>query len=613
MYIAKIEAIKFRSLKNVTVNLRPGLNVIVGRNNTGKSNLLNAIRHAIGPAGARGEAPWITRDDFYRSSTQETAAETISITLTFEELAENQRAHFYEIVDFNVTDLSKSRAVVNFEASWPENKHHASIDRWGGGLSADRTPVPTEILQSLPVTFLPALRDAEAALAPGIKSRLAPLLKDLAERLGSRTAQTEIEKIFREANEELEAQPLISGVKASLQGTTQSIAGTDYTPSAIRAAEAKFERILRTLRVQMDGTPIGDLAASGLGYNNLLYIAVILEHLKSPQPDECPLLLVEEPEAHLHPQLTMLLAAYLANQVPGGKIPQTIVTTHSPTLAASVPPSRVHVLFTDSATKELRCNSIANAGMDEAEEMALQRMLDITRATLYFAKGVILVEGISESLLLPVLAKRLNHDLSNLHVSVIPICGVAFETFRELLQPDALGIPAVIVTDADPPVTEGPTWEGDLPESENGVFKVSDRTTRLVQLFNGHETVKVHHSQVTLEYDLAGAGDGNAALMAEVWKDCFKGEPRTFNAELLATVENDRAAKALCAWRGICRASHSGSKAEFAHRLAARLEPSPKDGRAVPLFGVPKYIKNAIEFVVGKVKAPTADAGGSGK
>ena len=115
-----------------------------------------------------------------------------------------------------------------------------------------------------------------------------------------------------------------------------------------------------------------------------------------------------------------------------------------------------------------------------------------------------------------------------------------------MLHPDALGVPAAIVTDADPPVTEGTTWEGDLPESETEAFKVSDRTTELVQLFNGHDTVKVHHSQVTLEYDLADAGDGNAVLMAEVWKDCFKGKPRTFNTDLLAAVGTARRRPAAC-------------------------------------------------------------------
>ena len=611
MYLSRVEVKNFRSLKNVTMNLEPGLNVIVGRNNTGKTNLFAAIRHAIGPAGARGEALWFSRDDFYRASAKEKSAETVSITLTFEGLTEDQRAHFFEIVDFNVTNLAQSRAVLHFEASWPEGKRHAAVERWGGGPSTDRTPVPAEILESLPITFLPALRDAEAALAPGIKSRLALLLRDLAERPGS-TAETDILNIFRNANDNLEKHDLIRGVKESLQGTTKAIAGTDYTPSAIRAAELDFVRVLRTLRVQMDDMPIGDLAANGLGYNNLLYIGVILEHLKTPQRDECPLLLVEEPEAHLHPQLTMLLAEYLANKVPGGKIPQTIVTTHSPTLAASVPPSRVHVLFADSTTKEPRCNSIAKSGMDKTEEMALQRMLDISRATLYFAKGVILVEGISESLLLSVLARRLKHDLSKLHISVIPICGVAFETFKKMLHPDALGIPAAIVTDADPPIERGETWEEDQPESENGAFRISDRTVGLLRLFYNNATVEVHHSQVTLEYDLAEAGDSNATLMVEVWQDCFEGNPRTFTSERLSAAGSNRRDKALCAWRGICRASHSASKAEFAQRLAARLDQFGPDEKPVEVFEVPKYIKDAIDFVVGKVKAIAPPVGGSG-
>lgn len=601
----------FRSLKNVTMNLQPGLNVIVGRNNIGKTNLFAAIRHAIGPAGARGDALWFSRDDFYRSSAKEKSAEAVSITLTFEGLTEDQRAHFFEIVDFNVTNLAQSRAVLHFEASWPEGKRHAVIERWGGGPSADRSPVPVEILESLPITFLPALRDAEAALAPGFKSRLALLLRDLAERPGS-TAENDILNIFSSANDELEKHALIREVKESLQNTTKAIAGTDYASSVIRAAELDFVRVLRTLQVQMDDMPIGDLSANGLGYNNLLYIGVILEHMKSPQSDECPLLLVEEPEAHLHPQLTILLAEYLANKVPGGKVPQTIVTTHSPTLASNVPPSRVHILFSDPITKDPRCNSIGRAGMTKTEEMALQRMLDITRATLYFAKGVILVEGISESLLFSVLARRLKHELSELHISVIPICGVAFETFEKLLHPEALGIPVAIVTDADPPVKSGSDWEEDQPECEAGAFKVSDRTSGLVQLFCSNAAVAVHYSQVTMEYDLAEAGDSNAAFMVDVWQDCFKGNPRTLTRERLLAAGSSRKDKALCVWRGMCRASHSGGKAEFAQLLAARLNEFGTDGNPVEIFEVPKYIKEAIEFVVGKVKTIAPPVGENG-
>ena len=196
MHLAHVEILNFRSLRHVTVELHSGLNVVVGRNNTGKTNLLSAIRYAIGPAGTRGEAAWISEDDFFRATAKGKRSETMSIKLTFESLSESQRAHFYELVDFNLADLPKSKAVLHFESSWPEGKRHPSIDRWGGGPSADRTQLPSGILESLPITFLPALRDAEAALAPGMKSRLAFLLKEIIERKGD-IPKARIEGIFQ--------------------------------------------------------------------------------------------------------------------------------------------------------------------------------------------------------------------------------------------------------------------------------------------------------------------------------------------------------------------------------------------------------------------------------
>lgn len=603
MYLSSVEIQNFRSLKTLHADFQPGLNVLVGRNNTGKTSLFQAIRHAIGPSGARGDALWLDRDDFYRESPTDMTERTISVVLSFSDLSKEQRAYFYEIVDFNLADLTKSKAIIRFEASWPNDKRQALIRRTGGAQMADPPEVPSNLLAYLPITFLPALRDAEASLAPGQRSRLALLLRDLAKRKGGNT-QEEIKGIFSSANEKLESHKMVEGVTNSLQATTKDLAGSDYSPSAIKAADVDFERILRTLQVQMDGMPIGSLDANGLGYNNLLFMAVVLEHLKTSDPDEAPLLLVEEPEAHLHPQLTILLADYLAIKTPGSSAPQTIVTTHSPTLAASVKPKQVHVLFTDPQRKVAMCHSIVKSGMSDPEELELQRMMDITRATLYFAKAAILVEGISESLLLPILARQMGHDLNKLHISVIPICGVAFGTFRKLLNSFVLGTPVSIVTDGDPSVTRGANWEMDNPDSTLGVFDVSPRTMCLKEQFKGVDNVRVYHSQVTLEYDLAVAGDNNAAIMAEVWEGCFQGTPSTFNRKKVADAGTSRAEKALCAWRGICRASHTGSKAEFAHRLAARLGNHSIGGQSAVSFEIPAYIKDAISFVAERASPP---------
>ena len=594
MYLARVQVQNFRCLQNFQVELRQGLNVLVGRNNVGKTSLLTAIRHALGAGSGRGDSLWIAEDDFYRKSSGSTHAAELGITLTFRGLSPGERAFFYEIVDFDHDDLDNSPAVVRFHATWNSGKRRAVVRRTGGPAAPSAPEVTGEILDALAVTFLPAMRDAEAYLAPGPRSRLALMLHDIELRKGG-GSKASITAIFEEANRALEADPLIAEARDHLQQTTEDLSGSDYAAPAIRAADLDFIRILRTLQVQVPGAPVEGLHANGLGYNNLLYMAVVLEHLREPVPDESPLLMVEEPEAHLHPQLTALLAEYLANKNPAGHAPQTIVSTHSPTLVAAVPTERVHVFFTDRESGMICCGSLAGAGLSPRESGAVRRMMDVTRASMYFAKGVILVEGVCEALLVPELARRLGYDLAKHHIAIVPVCGVAFETFKKLLGSDAFGIRAAIVTDADPSIPEKSDlpWHQLLPEEEDGQFKRSARTKKLVESFDGHATVRVFHSKLTLEYDLAEAGDGNAFHMAEAWHRCFEGTPRTLTREMVASEGQSRRDKALTVWRGVCLASSSGSKAELAQHLTDMLS----DKAACPDFEVPAYLASAIRYV----------------
>ena len=137
------------------------------------------------------------------------------------------------------------------------------------------------------------------------------------------------------------------------------------------------------------------------------------------------------------------------------------------------------------------------------------------------------------------------------------------------------------------------------PETvQNGSFAISDRTSKLIELFDGHTTVRVFRSKVTLEYDLAEAGHPNAALMAKAWESCFPGTPQTLNRTNLAGVGSNEAQRALHVWRGICCSATTGSKAEFAQLLAERLSRRRRAGPFAYAFEIPPYLKHAIKYVV---------------
>ncbi len=427
------------------------------------------------------------------------------------------------------------------------------------------------------------------------------MLQDLARRDAANPKEG-IVAIFKAANAALEQTGLLKTVKERLQKSTSAMAGSDYSPCSISASTPRFERILRTLRVQMEAVALADISANGLGYNNLLYIATVLAHLEEISDSEAPLLLVEEPESHLHPQLTVLLAEYLNQLTAEARAPQVIVTTHSPTLASHLVPSRISLTFFDSQQKTIRCNSLVHANLEDYEEREIRRMLDVTRATLYFAKGLILVEGISETLLLPVLAKRMGINLLERHISILPMCGVAFGTFKKLLSESALNIPVAIITDGDPRRTTK-DWETAEPRMDGDKIERSARAKKLEVLFAGHANVEVFISDVTLEYDLAMAGQGNPSVMTQTWLDCFEGQPRTLNQALLDAAGTDLRNQALAVWRGICVADSAGSKAEFANLLADALA-MEQDGQPAVPFVIPDYLQNAIKAVWAPLEPP---------
>lgn len=629
MYLQKVEVKNFRNLKNFSVEFHKGLNVIVGENNIGKTNLFDAIRLALGYQSTSDPVK-ISIDDFHYDSQGARCTDPISVDLSFGDLSISEQAQFLEILNFNASDSTKSTASVHWLCSWNDLKERAEVKRWGGLKStADRSNIPEEVLQSIQITFLTALRDAASSLNPGRQSRLGKLLATNA----TDPDKTAIKGIFDTANSDLADETLIQNIEGKLNNALQGSTGPNMSQKvAIRSTEADFENIVRGLKLVLktdlsSGHFTKELKTNGLGYNNLLFMATVLAELETLNASTLPLFFVEEPEAHLHPQLQTVLIKFLQNGLFGNerRKVQTFVTSHSPNIVSCVPTDNI-VSIHRGTNGDVRSFCLKNAGLEPMEKMKVQRMMDVTKSAFLFSRGVIFVEGVTEGLLIPVIADRMNKNLEDRHISVIPVCGIDFGSIVKLFGENKLNLKVSVITDGDPSIIVGPEkqWKLDIPEGyADGNIEPCKRAVSLVQEIGTNAYVKPFVSEITLEFDLAATNrtgttqdvapvvpEGepipppevahNAVLMKSVWESMFRGN----ESEVMSTEDFDAEAsirgKGLVVWRGICRSSTSKSKADFAHLLCETLAKKNPEGSWIietSKFNTPNYIKQAVEHV----------------
>lgn len=213
--------------------------------------------------------------------------------------------------------------------------------------------------------------------------------------------------------------------------------------------------ILKKISLIYGNNPV-NVERNGLGRNNLLYLSLVLSHLTA---DNSPidniffrLVGIEEPEAHLHPHLQDHLAKNIKDEAGGSKDIQIILTSHSTNIAAKLDLDDTVILYKDESNN-INKHYILQGFGDSAEEKRivryLKKYLNATNSAMFFARKIIFVEGISEELLVPILFKmNKKKTLEQIGCNIVDVKGVAFKNFLEIVEKGYF-IRCLVLTDSD--------------------------------------------------------------------------------------------------------------------------------------------------------------------
>jgi putative ATP-dependent endonuclease of the OLD family len=516
--------------------LNPGLTAIVGENDEGKSAIVDALRFVLGTKDHNYSR--IEDEDFHRwiknGGTDETAqvvirsAETIWIQCRLSNLSTPNQGAFAEYLTYE--DDGTISLYVNWIAKRDKTKKTRKWAEVCSGKEKDGPSLHADVRELLKATYLRPLRDAEREMSAGRYSRLSQILHAMGDiKVKTNAADQTLLQVSDDAFKQIETHPALNSTSEKLNDMLEGLSfESDILKGDISVCQhsddsARLKQLLEKLELDLKEVSSNFTENRGLGSNNLLFMGCEMLLLETAD-DEVPIMLIEEPEAHLHPQRQLIIIEHLQKQAEIKDV-QIIVTTHSPQLASVIKLENL-ALIKDQKAFPLGADYTV---LDGSDYRFLERFLDATKANLFFAKGVLIVEGDAENILLPTIAKLLGKDFTKHGVSVVNVGHTGLGRFARIFLRKKIGDEEVIpinirtacLTDLDvlpscaPEILEldpGATNRKWIHEGEYEEGELEEKRQQLANKVSG-QNVKSFPSELwTLEFELANNG-----LFREVW------------------------------------------------------------------------------------------------